>query len=291
MENLYKTTNNHIPEEKRFDSERAFEVFFRRIGRFDDYRAPIGRRLLRIAAVIAVVAGVSTATYYYGTQQEEEEISTSTSVAIPEGAEGSVTLPDGTKVSLKGGSEISYASDYGKESRKVDLSGEGMFTVKHDSLCPFSVKAGNLRVNDIGTTFTVTAYKADSIQQVELISGSASVENSAKKDLALTLKPGQTAVFNTSTGQLSIKRSADTGHQRMGNGTITFEGMEMQQIAKLMEREYGYHIVIKSSRLAQTRYYGAFNKKENSIDAILKMLQQAKYFKYKIQDHTVTLSL
>ena len=43
-----------------------------------------------------------------------------------------VTLPDGTIVYLNAKSSLTYSQDFGRESRNVELSGEGFFEVKKD---------------------------------------------------------------------------------------------------------------------------------------------------------------
>lgn len=289
----------------RFNARRAFEAFARRIGRFDDStdgiygdggeltvavvrRARLIRRLSIAAVSVAVVTSV--AVYFYGLHHADDTAPLVTTFAVPDGSEGSTTLSDGTVVTLSGGSALSYDSHYGRKNRRVNLRGEGTFTVRHDSLCPFTVEAGGLRVTDLGTTFTVTAYHADTIQQVSLISGSASVENKTHSDLALTLNSGQTAVLNTRTGQLAIRKAADAGRLRLQNGAIVFEDMELQQITRSLEHIYGYRITITSPDLAHTRYYGTFNKSQHSLSEIMDMLQQAKHFNYNIHHHTVTIT-
>ena len=52
----------------------------------------------------------------------------------------SLTLSDGTKVWLNSSSSLSYPVAFTGGQRKVTLSGEGYFEVRHDAKNPFSVQ-------------------------------------------------------------------------------------------------------------------------------------------------------
>src|SRR6185503_20707104 len=53
------------------------------------------------------------------------------------GQRTTVTLDDGTRVSLNGASRLRYAASYGRTNRDVYLDGQGYFEVKHDAARPF----------------------------------------------------------------------------------------------------------------------------------------------------------
>ena len=62
-------------------------------------------------------------------------------------------LPDGSIVELKDGSRITVG--YTSRARRVQLEGEGLFTVARDPSRPFIVDAGGVAVRAVGTIFNV----------------------------------------------------------------------------------------------------------------------------------------
>src|SRR4051794_31506462 len=49
-------------------------------------------------------------------------------------------LPDGSKVTLRQGSSVSYSSDFGRNNRDLQLKGDAYFEVLHNAAFPFSIK-------------------------------------------------------------------------------------------------------------------------------------------------------
>ena len=115
-----------------------------------------------------------------------------------------VTLPDGSTVVLNAASTISYKQDYGREDRKVELSGEGYFKVKHDDDHPFEVKSKCITVKDVGTEFNFYAYDDKDIQEVTLKSGRLVVVNELRDEEQAELSPHQKATLEKRTGHLKV---------------------------------------------------------------------------------------
>ena len=79
-----------------------------------------------------------------------------TEIFVPLGQMSELTLSDGSHVWLNSGTTLRYASNFGKDSRKVELSGEAFFKVKKDEI-PFRVQIKNNEVEVLGTTFAAIA--------------------------------------------------------------------------------------------------------------------------------------
>ncbi|MBD1365373.1 FecR domain-containing protein [Mucilaginibacter sp. ZT4R22] len=111
-----------------------------------------------------------------------------------------VRLSDGSKVWLNAATTFIYPELFVGQQRQVELAdGEMIFEVVHNEKQPFSVKAGKQLVEDLGTTFNISAYKDDDEAQTTLIEGSIRLTANAK---TLTLKPGQAASVTDSDTEL-----------------------------------------------------------------------------------------
>jgi transmembrane sensor len=66
-----------------------------------------------------------------------------------------IRLPDGSVVTLKEGSTLTYTKRYGMDTREVTLTGEAFFDVAHNPLTPFKVRTGKLVTTVLGTAFNI----------------------------------------------------------------------------------------------------------------------------------------
>lgn len=75
-------------------------------------------------------------------------------VETPAGLPRTLTLADGTRVAMNGGTRLAIAD---AAERSVVLErGEAMFDVVHDAAHPFVVRSGDMRMQDVGTVFDVS---------------------------------------------------------------------------------------------------------------------------------------
>lgn len=276
-------------ERKIFNSEVAFSKFWHQVHPLHMTVKHSVWKCLKYVAVFILVACSIISAFLYGQSMGEPHENKLMYVRVPEGSQCSTVLPDGSTVMLRSGSQLSYRSDYGKENREVELKGEGTFNVRHDSLCPFSVNVRKIRVNDIGTEFTVTAYDKASTISVQLSEGKVSIDNLARKMSPMLLNPGQTAVMDVRSGKVKVAATEELNIRRLKNGALLFCNVRLKEIAHNLEREYGIRINFASTRVANTRYYCTFDSGEQPFTEVLSLLCMAKPFKYKIKGRMVTI--
>jgi hypothetical protein len=78
-------------------------------------------------------------------------------IATETGQRASVTLSDGSHVTVGGASRIRVAPTFGR-TREVYLDGEAFFEVAHDASRPFIVRAARGTARAVGTKFNIDAY-------------------------------------------------------------------------------------------------------------------------------------
>jgi transmembrane sensor len=91
------------------------------------------------------------------------------------GQVASLTLADGTRVWLNGGSKLSYPEAFRGDKREITLTGEAFLEVTHDAKKSFIVHTGNIRTQVLGTSFNVKAYPEDSFVKVDVVTGKVGV--------------------------------------------------------------------------------------------------------------------
>lgn len=124
----------------------------------------------RIAAVMLIFVGIGLC---------YRHITSSTNVSwrtiSSNGKFLQITLPDSTHVWLSRYSTLRYPDRFTGENRSIKLAGQAYFEVRHDSSHPFIVSSKRIRVQVIGTKFSVSDFPKRDICKVVLSEGSVNV--------------------------------------------------------------------------------------------------------------------
>lgn len=173
-------------------------------------RFTLKRYWMQVAAsLLLLIAGSLTVLTFM--QQNEINALAEQNVVIRSGDYGKslVTLPDGTIVHLNAKSSLTYSQDFGRNDRKVALSGEGFFEVKKDTEKKFTVGTGYMDITVLGTKFNVYAYETKDIVEMSLVEGSVDVTTSRPPYQSIRVKPNEKVVYNKRTGNLLHERTSN----------------------------------------------------------------------------------
>jgi transmembrane sensor len=143
-------------------------------------------------------------------------------------------LNDHTHVWLNAGSSITYPVVFNGSTRKVTITGEAYFEVKHDASKPFIVNNGATNVQVLGTHFNVKAYYNEPDEKVTLLEGKVKVTNSNKEQL---LAPNQQAIISAQTITLATDANLDDV-MAWKKGFTSYHGVDMKVILRELERWY-----------------------------------------------------
>jgi len=147
---------------------------------------------VRYAAVLLIgISGTAAAFYFFSREMHPQNQPVLTyHVTTDKGDKATVALPDGSLVKLNACSSLSYQSNYGKNDRNVDFTGEAFFDIQTNPDIPFTVKTYGLNINAYGTTFNVKAYPEDDMVETTLVNGKVSINNQHDQPI-ITLEPNQ----------------------------------------------------------------------------------------------------
>lgn len=183
------------------------------------------------------------------------------------GDKAHIVLIDGTTVWLSSSSSIVFHTDFGANSRVVEVQGEAFFDVMHDPEKPFIVKSNHLDVEVLGTRFNVKAYEDFSSSQTTLIEGSVKVRNGTSER---KLVPGQKAV-SYADGKLEIDKANIEDVLSWQTDIYRFSNLTINEILKEIARWYDVD-EIKNKSIKQDRFSGAISK-TNNLSEILNQLE------------------
>lgn len=189
------------------------------------------------------------------------------SVATAEGEMLSLTLPDGSLVTLNSQSSLSYAEGFKGTERTVFLDGEALFDVAKDKEKRFVVKSDTVSVCVYGTKFNVQAYDSNENVEISLLEGSVKVKAMERQ---AELQPGEQAVFNRNTFEMKKAKVDVNAFASWKSGRIYFKDKPFSEITSLLERKFGQKVYIMSDALKKVRFSGDFSESE-TLENILKV--------------------
>ena len=138
---------------RRFAEARAREAHAPRPARTSRGGIRTRQRVLAAAALVGVLIGVG---WWRQSAFAPASRSTDALRLVAKGGDApvSVTLADGSRVTLAPGSTLRGAADFGRAHRQLELTGEALFTVTPGAM-PFRVRVGDVLVEDVSTAFAV----------------------------------------------------------------------------------------------------------------------------------------
>lgn len=237
----------------------------------------IGLGIIKIAAIF-LIAFVGSH-YYLNQHQPVSKLQT---IHVPAGQRVELTLSDGTEVWLNSSTTLRFPTYFTADSRKVELEGEGYFTVKHDADCPFIVQTEKYAVRVLGTEFNVKAYRGSNSFETALLNGSVEILTPDRKN-NIRINPDQMAILLD--GKIVTENIPDKNYFKWKEGIFCFENESVASLMEKLELYYDVNIDVQSKALLKDRYSGKFRMKDG-IEHVLKVLQLKYKFSYTKDDET-----
>ncbi len=225
------------------------------------------RLWLRVAATVTLIACLGGWLYRYETgshspvagfkQMAAQQAGGVKEVTNDDDALRLVQLPDGSQVTLKKGSRISFPATFGLHERSVFLVGEAFFDIVRRPKHPFLVYTNQLTTKVLGTSFTVRAYEGDKEAKVIVRTGKVSVFTTPPDGNPAALDTKSPAVILTPNQQVTLedkqlKRTLVTNPEPVlkpaevarenAVKTMVFDRTPVVSVFKKLESTYGITI-------------------------------------------------
>jgi len=141
----------------------------------------------------------------------------------------------------------------------VQLDGEAVFDVVHDSRRPFLVYSGNAVTEDLGTRFGIRAYRSDPEVRVVVVSGKVALRRAqgtpggGPDSAGALLGPNDLGRLDAG-GRATVVRLVDPApYLAWTAGRLVFRQATLRQVAVELSRWYGVPIEISSEAIAGKR--------------------------------------
>ena len=251
-------------------------------------RFTLKRYWIQIAAsLLLLIAGSLTVLTFM--QRNEINALAEQNVVIRSGDYGKslVTLPDGTIVHLNAKSSLTYSQDFGRNDRKVALSGEGFFEVKKDTEKKFTVGTGYMDIAVLGTKFNVYAYETKDIVEMSLVEGSVDVTTSRPPYQSIRVKPNEKVVYNKRTGNLLHERTSNKMETAWMNKELVFRSERLEDVFRCLSRKFAVTFSVDDETLLNDVYTGTFD--DENVESIMRVLKFHYNFKYTNEDGVISI--
>lgn len=235
-------------------------------------RRLIAHPLLRIAAVLMIAALLSVASYemvyhWGGSTQLVELAAASQQVKT-------ITLPDGTLVSINSNTRLEYPKRFGKNTREVTIEGEAFFEVSPNKDKPFIIHAGDAQIKVLGTSFNVSAYPNEKLMEVIVKTGKVQVLNTVTADNQLNeliLNPGEKGTMVYLSNALLKTTNENPNFIAWKTHVLIFRATSLGEVISNLEKVYKVEILLEDPALSDLLLTAHFN--DNSLDFILKVIE------------------
>lgn len=249
FEEIQATWHVTLPPRRKisFDKESAWDALQHNI--HTPSERPSLRLWLRVAA--ALIIGLSAALLGYRLFQSDSAPS-QISVATLRTAE-TITLPDNSTVVINRNSTISYAEGFGNDSREVDFSGEGFFSIKGDASRPFIIHTAVGHIRVVGTEFNVSSTDGGLIVHVQ--EGKVLLYTSTD---SAYLEAGQSASLGAGK-PINIIDSVDANQWGYATRRFDFQDVPLSNVFESIEKAYPYTIEVANKDIKNCRLTASFD--------------------------------
>lgn len=211
--------------------------------------------LIGIAAVLVPLLIVSTVLLWNRTN-----VLSSQDIVVATGANGeraTVTLPDGSEVSLNSNSTLSYKpEDFTGDTRSVTFEGEGFFSVAKSDKKRFIVHTSLIDVNVKGTTFNLLSRNNDRTASVYLESGKVEL-SAVASGRSIEMIPGEYVHLDAKgTGFIKEEKKDPVLISSWRLGEFIFIDQSLREVTKSLEYNFNTDIYFETPELGDIHFTG-----------------------------------
>lgn len=237
----------------------------------------------KIAATLLMVLSVAYALIHF-TKVPKEEVAYLTK-STARGQRASITLSDGTIVTLNAGSSIRYPEHFSDTLRQVRLVGEAFFDVHHEEERSFQVYSEGLITSVLGTSFNIHAFPGEDVA-VTVSTGKVKVNpeiyRKTNRTVAEYLIPNQQATFHPDDLTMTVHQVDPDVYLAWKSDVLNFKMVPFEKVVHTLERWYNVDITLVNDA-ANKCLVRAIYRHEN-LENVLNGLQLLVDFQYEFTD-------
>jgi len=222
---------------------------------------------LRVAAAAVIIVGGSL---LWQSIYRSRVNGTNQTFATAVGERRQVALKDGTRIVLGPTSRLVVVSANEDAGRQVTLDGIAYFSVVHDAAHPFTVKAGDISIQDVGTAFSVENDDSAGTRVI-VDSGSVSIGSASTPHTAGAVLNARDRAIVDTKGTVVLERSAVSDDDLAWiQGRLVFRDAPLVLVGAELYRWYGVRLRVADSSLANLHLTASFSGEP--VDRVLNVI-------------------
>jgi transmembrane sensor len=233
------------------------------------------RTVFRLAASILLILGIAFLSYKVGIERYDNanmvDQLAMREVSTQKGQRVNLRFSDGTTVLLNSASILRFPEKFSGGIREVHLDGEAYFNVVTQEDRQFIVRAGETKVEVLGTKFNVRAWQEDGIVEVVVAEGKVAyrVEGELPEN-SVILTRGYLSCLLEDGSIASPKPVSLNTYLAWLDGKLIFDKTPVRDVLKQLERNYDMEFIVDEPIMYDRRITATFA--DESIDEILRAL-------------------
>ncbi len=238
------------------DLEENWQAVQSKLGKRTTYRKQLFWKIAATLVFFLTAAFLIKTFLYRPLEWQEFEASEQTTL----------TLPDGSLVALKAGSQLVYPTQFGDE-RRVKLKGEAFFEVEHNQETPFVVEADQTETRVLGTSFNLRTAAEFSRLELVLVEGKVSFTSPLEK---VVLEPGQRVSLGAG-GLLEKTTNTNPNFQAWKTGRLVFENTPMSKVFQDIANAYNTRFELSNEAFGNCTLTARYD--QEGLENILRTLE------------------
>ncbi len=160
-------------------------------------------------------------------------------------------LPDESTITLEPNATLTYAKNFGKENRLVELSGNAKFEVARNEELPFTVQTSSAEIIVLGTVFNIES--SENQTNLEVLSGKVRFQPTDFSVTFICTKDVSVA-YNLTEKSLNFTSPESSCIIHQKSNLLKFSNMQLVEVGRILKEYYGQEISIheKDSNLKLT---------------------------------------
>lgn len=209
-------------------------------------------------------------------------------VLVEKGTRKSLTLSDGTRITLDAGSVFRYPEELGRKERAVYLSGEAYFEVAPDKERPFVIKANHARIQVLGTKFNVSSWEHTQLVAVAVSEGEVMLASQGEgQSQGVRISGGEYSVLNkfgVPTTPLQVDISKHTGWMERN---IDCQNTPLKDILHRLERWHDVQFIVDDKISVSDLI--TLHVENRSIQEIMDLIAYTWGLEYRVEGNKIYL--
>lgn len=238
-----------------FNTQKAFDKVKSRVKKGHSVKVvSLFSRVKQISVAASILLFIGLGTFWWLQENNKPQMVMTNPITTVGGK--TVTLPDGSLVTLNKNASLSFPKQFKGSKRIVKLSGEAFFEVSKDKKHPFVIEMNDSEVVVLGTSFNIKNNKQQT--EVSVTTGKVRVK-ALDNNQSVDIIPGQSA--RVSNHSLEKFTTTNTNYMSWKTGQFTFLNTPINQVIKDLNSYYATKIVSENLKSNSCKITAKFNKK------------------------------